>query len=87
MFDEKVDSFKRQLDENHEWPCSYTFKFIVPKEQVVVLCNIVSIDHSKMVPSRNGNFVSVNFEIMAQNADEIVEIYKSVSKVKGLIAL
>lgn len=87
MFDEKIDRFKRQLDENHEWPCTYKFKFIVPKEQVVVLCNIISIDHSKLVPSRNGNFVSVNFEMTANSADEIVAIYQSVSKIKGLISL
>ncbi len=87
MFNEQIDRFKRQLDENHQWPCTYTFKFIVPKEQVVVLCNLVKVDHSKLVPSKNGNYVSVNFEILAQSADEIVAIYQSVSQVKGLIAL
>ena len=87
MFDEKIDRFKRQLDENHQWPCTYQFKFIVPKEQVVVLCSIVGLDHTKMTPSRNGNFISVNFEIMAKSSDEIVAIYQSVSKIKGLISL
>lgn len=87
MVNEDFDKFKRQLDENHEWPCTYLFKFIVPKEQVVTLEHQTGLEHSKLTPSKKGTYVSVTFEMMANSSDEVVEIYKKASKVKGVMSL
>lgn len=81
------DNFLRQLDENHEWPCTYIFKFIVPKDQVVMLEHETGLEHSKLTPSKKGKYVSVTFEMNATCADDVVAIYKKASKIKGIMSL
>ncbi|MCK5882583.1 MAG: DUF493 domain-containing protein [Bacteriovoracaceae bacterium] len=87
MVNEDYDSFKRRLDEAHEWPCSYLFKFIVPREQVVTLEHQTGLQHERLTPSKKGTYVSVTFHMAATSSDEVIEIYKKASKVKGVMAL
>lgn len=87
MVNEDYGKFKRRLDESHEWPCTYLFKFIVPKEQVVTLEHETGLQHTKLTPSKKGTYVSVTFEMEATSSDQVVKIYQKASKVKGVMAL
>lgn len=87
MSDFESDNFLSKLKEVHEWPCTYMFKFIVPKEQVTVLENTIKLEHTKMNPSKNGKYISMTFEVKANTAEDVVAIYRLASKVKGIIAL
>lgn len=87
MSDFESDNFLSKLKEVHEWPCTYMFKFIVPKEQVTVLEAAIKHEHSRMNPSKNGKYISMTFHVEAESAEDVIAIYRLASKVKGIISL
>jgi len=79
--------FKARLDEVHDWPDSYTFKVVAPVAQVDrVLALMGDPEHSRRV-SKNGTYVSLTVEFIAQGSDEVLELYRKVSVVDGVILL
>ena len=75
------------LDETVEFPTEYLFKFIVPKSEahhVLALLDGLEIDERA---SANGNYISISAKKMCDTSEEIIQIYKKVSAIKGLIAL
>lgn len=80
-------SFKELLEKEHRWPCVYTFKFIVPKEnrhQVEALFP----DHKISVKnSSEGAYVSLTVGVHVDSADLVIAIYEQASFIEGLIAL
>lgn len=84
MSDEK---FRALLDEHHQWPDYYEFKFIVKSEEkdnVLVLLNGFQITEK---PSGKGTYISISARKLVHSADEIVETYKKVTAIKGVISL
>lgn len=82
-----LDSFKATLDEHHEWPCDYTFKFIVPGKSLAELKSMLeNIPHSEK-DSKTGKFTSVSVTINAQSSDEIINLYTKAATIEGLISL
>jgi len=81
------DSFREKLDQHYSWPSLYTFKFIVPfgKEDEVRSLFPKHIPTEKK--SKNGNYVSVTFQMMMISSDAVVEVYVKASVVEGIVAL
>lgn len=80
-------SFREKLDQHHDWPTHYVFKFIVPvgKEQEVkdLFPEVTTSER----PSRQGNYISVSAEIMMLSADDVIAIYEKASHIEGIVAL
>lgn len=84
---ERLWKLRLVLDETVEFPSEYLFKFIVPKSEVhhvIALLDGMEIDERA---SANGNYVSVSAKKIFDTSDAIIQIYKKVSIIKGLIAL
>lgn len=81
------DNFKNLLDEQNEWPAHYLFKFIVPKAGIGELERIFERQEIDIKASSKGNYLSLTTRIHVQGSDEVVEIYRSVGQVEGVIAL
>ena len=75
------------LNEEYDWPCSYTFKFIVPPEKVHILKNIVKSEEAKLNPSRNGKYISVTIKKEMESAEKVIEVYADASTIEGIISL
>ncbi|WP_415712833.1 DUF493 domain-containing protein [Maridesulfovibrio sp.] len=85
--DQSMDKFKATLDEHHEWPCEYTFKFIVPGKALDELKSMLEgIQHTEK-DSKTGKYTSVTVTIHATCSDEIVTMYQKASTIEGLISL
>ena len=82
------EKMKSLLDKQYDWPAQYTFKFLVPKEQLETLLEKVpeSGEHSQR-ESRSGKFVSLTVVETFSSSDEVIEVYRQVSSVEGLISL
>lgn len=82
---------KDLLDNNHLWPSSYTFKFIIPQNSEQHLRSILKLDVEIMTyefrPSSKGNYLSLTFSHVFASSDGVIEIYKRVSMVKGIISI
>lgn len=83
------DKFKSLLDESYQWPDYYEFKFIVKTEDKDQI--LVHLDAHKFTivqkPSGKGNYVSISARKLMRSTDEVIEVYKSMAGIKGLISL
>jgi len=87
MDQEWVNNFRVKLDEHHSWPTVYIFKFIVPKGKEEELKNLFPLHTSTDKVSTQGNYISVTFQMMMPSSDAVIEVYKRVSSIEGLISL
>ncbi|MEQ6121417.1 DUF493 family protein [Reichenbachiella sp. MALMAid0571] len=82
-----TSSFQERLDQQYSFPALYPFKFIVPQESLDDLLVIFAKHDHQIRPSKNGNYISVSINIMADSSDTIIEYYNRASVVKGIISL
>lgn len=95
MDNEKSEEFysrlKTQLGESTDWPSNYLYKFIVPtdadriKQIQEIFDNTGAVIESKK--SKKGKYTSVSVTVNLKNPDEVIEKYKEVGKVDGVISL
>jgi len=91
----KEDNFYRKLkirlDETTEFPSEYMFKFIIPssKDKLIQIENIFNyrgaVISTKL--SKTGKYNSITVLVSMKNAKEIIDKYKEVSSVEGVISL
>ncbi len=82
-----AESLREKLDQHYTWPSLYIFKFIVPAEKVEAVKNLFPKHESKEKNSKNGNYVSVTFQMMMPGSEAVIEVYNLVSGIDGIIAL
>ena len=90
MTDEELEKFKQKLIETTTFPSVYMFKFIIESEHrnIALIENLFgseTVIHTK--DSRNGRYTSVTAKQVVVSADEIIEIYKKASAIKGVMFL
>jgi uncharacterized protein len=83
----KIEEFQASLEKHHQWPCEYTFKFIVQTEQLEYALSLFSKDQIQVKNSSHGKYCSLTWTRQVQSSDEIIAVYLRASEIKGLIAL
>ncbi len=82
---------KLQLVENTDWPADYLYKFIVLTDEVkikqieVIFDNTGAVIESKK--SKKGKYTSLSVTVHLEGPDAVIEKYKQVSTVEGVISL
>ena len=81
---------ENKLEEEHDFPSVYMFKFIVPNSnklhaQVEALFGKEA--RVSIRESRNGNYISVSAKELMLSAENVIERYRMASDIKGVIAL
>lgn len=87
---EKRERLRKQLDDFHEWPSVFLFKFILPNlPDSLELLKSGFGDSAKMKErlSKKGNYVSVTIEELVSSAEMVFERYEAAGKVPGIISL
>jgi len=85
------ERLKEQLDDTTKFPSLYLYKFIVPStgdkvEQVISFFdNTGAVVNTKT--SSKGNYTSVSIEVTMKNSQAVIDKYKAVSVVEGVISL
>ena len=88
---EFYDKLKLSLEETTTFPTNYMFKFIIPtdKEKFEQIDNMFNklgaVIRSKT--SKNEKFTSLTILVDMNSSDEIIEKYKEVGAVEGVISL
>lgn len=85
-FDKKFEKLKEQL-ELQEWPNVYLFKFITVQENVSKILPLFKDGEVSTKRSSKGKYISVSVKMMMFSADQIIEKYRSVAPIKGIISL
>ncbi len=82
-----IVSFRSKLEQHYQWPSLYIFKFIVPTDKTEELKKLFPLHVTSEKSSREGNYTSITFQIMAPSSDAVIEVYQRASTIEGLIAL
>tara|TARA_Y100000389_G_C17368798_1_gene467839 strand:- start:192 stop:458 length:267 start_codon:yes stop_codon:yes gene_type:complete len=87
----KKSGFKKLLEENYTWPCLYMFKFICPakNENIAHLESLFNSESSEVIlrQSSKGNFVSVTAKEIMLSPESVLNRYKEVEQIPGLLSL
>ena len=82
---------KFSLEETTTFPTDYMFKFIVPADKdgfktiENVFDNLGAVIKSK--PSKTGKYTSLTIMVKMKSADAIIQKYKEVSSIEGIVSL
>jgi putative lipoic acid-binding regulatory protein len=84
------NELREKLHKLHDWPTVFMFKFIVKNEseKIDALAKIFS-DPGKISikESKNGKFASFTATEVVTKVDEVIEKYRKVSEIEGVISL
>ncbi len=80
-------AFREKLDQEHDWPTIYMFKFVVPAIRASEVKIAFANETLQTKTSKAGNYISFTMNKMINSSEEVVEIYKKAKKIQGLIAL
>ena len=83
------ESLKKQLA-LQEWPDVFLFKFISPNDSKLIAKVTALFDDGtdlKFNQSKTGKYVSISAKEMMIDVESIIDRYKEVAKIKGIIAL
>ena len=75
------------LDDQYQWPCVYIFKFIVRPGDVEKVLEIICGEENLQKNSRTGKYTSVTVKKRITSTQEVIDIYKDVSVIEGVISL
>ncbi|MEP5613771.1 MAG: DUF493 family protein [Cyclobacteriaceae bacterium] len=86
MTEEEI-AFKEKLEGAHNFPGSYSFKFIVKTGQQRMVEQLVEKAEVKIKPSSGNKYVSVTLIAQMASSQEIIEVYRKAKKIEGVISL
>lgn len=93
--DKKTEEFyirlKDELSTTSTWPTLYLFKFIVPTDKK----NIDEVENAfnnmgaviKKNQSKTGKYTSCSIHVQMKSPDKVIEKYKELSEIEGIISL
>ena len=82
---------KEKLQESTTWPSTYLYKFIVPTDEQrisqiqEIFDNTGAVIESKK--SKKGTYTSLSITVDLEDPDAVIQKYKEVSVVEGVISL
>lgn len=80
-----------ELEESTTWPAPYLYKFIVPSQADKVTAIEKTFDNTGAVISKKtssgGKYTSVSVELNMDSPEAVIEKYKEISKIEGVISL
>ncbi|SCY01197.1 hypothetical protein SAMN05192588_0726 [Nonlabens sp. Hel1_33_55] len=89
--EEFYEKLKLQLADTSLWPSKYLYKFIVPSQQSKIDEIEIFFDNMGAVittkESSKGKYTSLSILVNMKSPDHVVEKYKEVATVDGVISL
>ena len=85
--EDKFASLRAKLEQESTFPLKYMYKFIVTKEKVQEILPFFETAEISTKKSSSGKYTSISAVVIAFSADEIIDRYKSISHLEGVISL
>ena len=90
MNEDKFTELRKKLNETQTYPTVYMFKFIIQADnRKIALVESKFSDEATISQkeSANGKYISITIKEVMLDADSIIEKYKEMEGVEGLISL
>lgn len=81
------DRFRALLDGITTWPAPYTFKFIVPVEQMSEIEALFPGEAIRYRASSKGAYASLTLDPVMESAEAVEAVYRRVASVPGVVML
>ena len=81
------EGLRTKLAESQSWPGDYTFKFIVPEEQLEPLKVVFEGREISTRPSKTGKYISLTSTVRMDSSTAVIDLYRETEGIPGLIAL
>lgn len=81
------EKFMETLDEHHDWPCPYVFKFIMPTTSLPTFEALFPEEEYSLKESRSGKYTSVTMEPHVCSAEEVMKVYDLIVDIPGIMSL
>jgi uncharacterized protein len=88
--DEQFDKLREVLEKENNWPVVYMFKFIIPADNHKIALIEAKFSDEAIIShkaSSSGKYFSITVKEAMLNADSIIEKYKEMKGIEGLISL
>jgi hypothetical protein len=88
--EEQYDKLKEVLNKHTTWPTVYMFKFIIPADNHKIALIESKFSETAIIlqhESANGKYISITVKDVMLNAESIIEKYKEMKGIEGLISL
>ena len=89
--DEFYASLKEKLEANRNFPEDYPFKFIIINEEKKITEIYRVFDDMKFTlttrDSKNAKYTSLSITAFVLDAEHVIEIYKKVGEIEGVMSL
>ena len=90
-FSQEEQHFYSLLEKEYTWPDFYKFRFICSSSSKEALLRIIStlsnIEKLQETPSSKEHYVSITFRVYVLKSEEVVQIYRHLSVVPGVIKI
>ena len=84
-------SLKSKLEENHNFPEDYLYKFIILNDSEKLTEIYKVFDQLKYSittrESSNGKYISCSIQCFVLDADQVIFLYREVAKIEGVIMI
>lgn len=84
-------SLKEKLENHHDFPEDYLFKFIIPTDQAKLTEIYRVFDGTQFTlsnrESKNGKYTACNINAFVLDADQVIRIYKEVGRIENVMLL
>ena len=84
---DKHKEFKQMLDDHHQWPCPYVFKFIIPSGQMDSFRELFPDTDMTTRESKSGKYISVTLESHMCSSHDVMAVYEKAGKIPGIMSL
>lgn len=89
--EEFYSRLKVELMNSQSWPSDYLYKFIVPTDpEKIEKINRIFDNTGAVIESRQsrkGKYTSISITVNLRDPDEVIDKYKEVGEVEGVISL
>ncbi|MEQ8470120.1 MAG: DUF493 family protein [Marinoscillum sp.] len=82
-----IESFREKIEDQHSFPGSYIFKFIVPQEKRDEIIKLIPNAEIKCRESSNKKYVSVTANAKVETSQGVLDVYIAANQIEGCIAL
>lgn len=87
MTDPNHLKFRELLDQNHQWPDFYTWKFIVKVDSHHRVVAMLEGHEITIKTSEKGNYISITSRKFVTSTDEVMEVYRLIASIPGVMSL
>ena len=77
---ESYEAFRQKLDQEHQWPTVYMFKFVAPSDKVEEFKTLFQDEKWESKQSAAGNYTSFTIKKMLHSSQEVVDMYLKAKK-------